>query len=326
MPKVSIIIPVYNAQQYLNRCMDSIMNQSYQDFEVICINDCSPDSSQKILEAYEEKYGKKIKLLVNQENIGAAKCRGRGMAAAQGEYITFVDSDDYIRRDYLETYCRYMEAENVDAAIGGYTKDVGGKLTEHRIPDSCWSVITYAIACAKMYKKSFLQEHGLEFPDIRRGEDIYFNMAVYYHDARYVIMDYTGYYYYFNPESTTSTMRREKNYEQFVAEIFDRFLDKHPLANISKERQRVIEYTYLANMVNAFITYGRGVGIGRMKEKYSFWMQDMKKRFPDYKSNPHVGIRKPRGQTLKIRLGVGVVMGLQKLHLDKLLLYIISLL
>lgn len=326
MARVSVIVPVYNVEQYLERCIESILAQSFQDFELICINDCSPDSSQSILERYQQAYPQKVVVLVNERNLGLGKTRERGIAKAQGKYLMFIDSDDYIREDYLETYLRQMEESKVDVVIGGYTRDVGGRFTEHKVPDSMWSLVTYPIACAKMYRKSFLTENCLEFPEIRCGEDIYFSMSVYCHNASYKVMDYTGYYYYFNPKSITGSMNYEKNHEQFVAEIFRGFLERHDLERLPEEKKRVIEYNYIANMVNALITYGRGGGIRRMKEKYDYWMKDMKEKFPDYRKNPYVGITKPAGQTGKIRLGVGVIMGLQRIHLDKALLYLISLL
>lgn len=325
MPEITVIVPVYNVEQYLRRCLDSILGQSFQDFELICVNDCSPDGSQAILNEYKNKYPQKIHVLVNETNQGLGKTRERGIEWARGKYITFIDSDDYIREDYLETYERKMRETDADMIVGGYIKDVNGKLTQHLVPDSIWSIVTYPIACAKLYKKSFLLEKQLHFSNIRCGEDIYFSMSLFYHRAVYCIMDYAGYYYYFNGNSITSSMNYEKNHEAFVAEIFREFLEKHDFGKLSRQEQAVIEYTYIANMVNALITYGRGGGIARMKEKYAFWRRDMEAKFPLYRKNPFVGICKPKGQTRKIRLGVGVTMGLQKLHMDKLLLYAISL-
>lgn len=326
MPKVTVIVPVYNVEEYLERCLDSILKQSFLDFELICVNDCSPDSSQKILERYEKDYPDKVKVMENERNLGLGKTRERGMEQAKGRYIMFIDSDDYIREDYLETYLTRMEETDVDVVIGGYIRDIGGKLKEHKVSESDWSLVTYPIACAKMFKKSFLIDNMLEFPEIRCGEDIYFSMSVYYHNASYVTMDYAGYYYYFNPKSITGSMNYEKNHEQFVAEIFRTFLENYDIKELPEEKQRVLEYAYIANMVNALITYGRGGGIKRMRKKYDFWMKDMEEKFPDYRNNPFVGILKPVGQTVKIRLGVGVIMGLKRLHLDKPLLYLVSIL
>lgn len=325
MPRITVIVPVYNVEQYLRRCIESILRQSFQDFELICINDCSPDGCQAILEEYQRKYPQKVRVFENETNKGLGKTRERGIRHAKGQYITFIDSDDYIREDYLEVYDRKMQESDVDVIVGGYTKDTNGKMVEHQVPESVWSIVTYPIACAKLYKKSFLLGHDLHFSEIRCGEDIYFSMSVFYYGASYRVIKYTGYYYYFNKASITGTMNYEKNHEAFVAEIFREFLENHDTQKLSRQDQAVIEYNYIANMVNALITYGRGGGIIRMKKKYNFWINDMEEKFPFYRRNPYVGIWKPKGQTRKIRLGVGIIMGLQKLHLDRPLLYLISL-
>ncbi len=325
MPKITVVVPVYNAEKYLERCLESIMRQSFQDFELICINDCSSDSSQKILECYGKNYPDKVKVLVNEINLGPGKTKKRGLLQAHGRYVMFVDSDDYIKEDYLETYFACMEKTDVDIVIGGYVRDIDGKLKEHKVSESVWSLVTYPTAWAKMFKKDFLIDNHVETSDIRYVEDIYFSMSVYYHNTSYVVMDYAGYYYYLNPKSITGSMNYEKGHERFVADVFREFMQKYDLQKLSEEKRRVIEYTYIANMINALITYGHGGGVRRMREKYSFWMKDMMDKFPDYRNNPFVGICKPSGQTVKIRLSVGIIMGLKKVHLDKLLLYIISL-
>ncbi|MGN0496587.1 MAG: glycosyltransferase family 2 protein [Lachnospiraceae bacterium] len=324
-PKVSIIIPVYNVEPYLRRCLDSIVNQTFDSYEIICVNDCSPDNSQFILDEYSGKYPDRIRVLVNEENIGAAKSRERGIADSRGSYLMFIDSDDYIANDYIEVYYSAICKDDLDVVVAGYTKDIDGKLIKHIVADSQWSLVTYAIGCAKMYRKQFIVDHHIEFPDIRCGEDIYFCMSLFYHNPKYAILDYTGYYYYYNRKSTTSTIDYEKKHEEFVAKIYSMFLEKHDLSRVNKNTYEVIEYSYLANMVNALITYGRGGGIHRMKNKYKFFKQDLIEKFPDYRKNSFVGIFKPKGQTVKIRLGVGVTMTLEKIGLDRMIYYIISL-
>ena len=97
MPKFSIIVPVYNTEEYINTCLDSIFNQTNQDFEIICINDGSTDNSLDVL----NKYKNDIKI-INQEHIGVSESRNKGINAATGKYIIFVDSDDYIDKELLQ--------------------------------------------------------------------------------------------------------------------------------------------------------------------------------------------------------------------------------
>ena len=101
MPKVSVIIPIYNTEKYLRKCLDSVCNQTLSDIEIICVNDCSTDNSLEILEEYASK-DNRIKLIDFKENKGAAVARNAGIDEAKGEYIGFVDSDDFIDLDFYE--------------------------------------------------------------------------------------------------------------------------------------------------------------------------------------------------------------------------------
>jgi len=324
MPKVSVIIPVYNAEKFLHKCLDSLIAQTYQDFELICINDCSPDNSLSILREYEEKYPNQIVVIDNEKNIGQGLSRKKAIDICKGEYIAFIDSDDYVALDYLETYVREMESHDCDVAVAGFTKDIDGELVKNDSPTGEWSVLTYSISCAKMFRAAFIKEHGIDYSDIRRGEDIYFGMSQFYHGIRIHNFKYYGYYYYLNRNSTTGSLNYDRNFEQDIALIFEHFLRDHDISKLSVERQEFITYTYVSNMINALITYGHGCKPAKMKKKYEFFMQDMKSKFPDYKKNSLYGILKPGGQTLKIRLGVGVTMLAHKVGLDRLMFWLIS--
>ena len=112
MPKVSVIIPVYNTEKYLEKCLDSVCNQTLSDIEIICVDDCSTDNSLNILKEYAQK-DNRIKLIEFKENKGAAAARNEGIKAATGEYIGFIDSDDYPETDsYYEQLYTKAKQEN----------------------------------------------------------------------------------------------------------------------------------------------------------------------------------------------------------------------
>lgn len=322
--KATIIVPVYNVEKYLSRCLDSLVHQTISDYEILCANDCSPDNSDLILSEYQEKYPSRIRVLNNECNLGLGRTRERALKHVCGEYVFFVDSDDYVAPDYIETYLQAAENGDYDIIAGGFIRDIDGKLKRHRISNSVWSTTTYAIAWAKLFKKSFIEENKLGFTGVPCGEDIYFSLCAFYCNAKVKIIPYEGYYYYFNRQSITGSMSYKKNHEQIMAEMFDLFLESHDLSKLPKSRFDVIEYTYLANMINALVVFNRGCGPELMKSKYDFVFSHARKYFPNYLKNPHIGILKPKGQTLKIRLGVGVLLGLQKFHLDWPAYYIIS--
>ena len=115
MIKVSVIVPVYNTQDYLNECIDSVLNQSLADFELICIDDGSTDASLEILKDYEKK-DNRIQVF-SQKNSGLAASRNAGLNVAQGEYVLFLDSDDYLKSDTLEKLYNQAIENNLDLGI-----------------------------------------------------------------------------------------------------------------------------------------------------------------------------------------------------------------
>lgn len=324
--KVSVIVPVYNVEDYLGRCLDSLINQTFRDYEIICINDCSPDNSAEVLRNYQFEYPDLIKVYQNEENMGLGKTREKALTLAKGEYILFIDSDDYVKNDYISSYVKVLEDGDYDIIIGGYIRDASGKKTTHLPSNSVWSTVTYPMACAKLFKKSFIDSNNLEFTQVACGEDIYFSLSAYYCGAQTKVIDYAGYYYYYNRDSITGSMDYKKNQERIMSELFSTFLGNYNLDSLPEEKRRVIEYTYMANMINALFVYNRGCGVHLMKEKIAFVRRDMQKKFPTYESNPYIGLLKPKGQTLKIRLGVGLTMLLKKAHLDALPFYLSALL
>ena len=324
--KVSVIVPVYNVEDYLSRCLDSLIEQTYKDYEIICINDCSPDNSAKILSNYQCKYPDLIKVIDNEINLGLGRSREKALSLAKGDYILFVDSDDYVKPDYISIYTKALEEGDYDIVIGGYIRDVSGKKTVHLLSDSVWSSVTYAIACAKLFKKSFIINNGLKFTGVSCGEDIYFSLSAYYCGAQTKVINYAGYYYYYNCNSITGSMDYKKNHERIMSEMFATFLSNYNLDNVPESKQRVIEYVYLANMINALFVFNRGCGIRLMKEKLAFARKDAQDKFPNYMTNPYIGLLKPKGQTLKIRLGVGITMLLKKVHLDAVPFYLSAIL
>ncbi len=113
MIKISIIIPVYNVEKYLRRCLDSLINQTLQDIEIICIDDCSTDNSLNILQEYAER-DKRIRVITSEQNSGAAVARNRGLEIAQGEYLGFVDSDDAVDKSYYEELYKKAKEKDYD--------------------------------------------------------------------------------------------------------------------------------------------------------------------------------------------------------------------
>lgn len=121
MKKVSLIIPVFNAEKYLRRCLDSAVNQTYENMEIICVDDGSTDGSKQIIEEYA-KNDKRI-ITIYQENKGESSARNEGLRIAGGDYIGFMDCDDWIENDMYESLAEALERENADMAAAGWYKE-----------------------------------------------------------------------------------------------------------------------------------------------------------------------------------------------------------
>ena len=119
--KLSIIVPCYKVEKYLPRCLDSLVNQTLKDIEIICINDGSPDNCINILKNYKEKYGNKI-VIIDKENEGVWRGRKDGVKKAKGEFIGFVDSDDYVSLDYAEKLYNAAISKNADISVCGFDR------------------------------------------------------------------------------------------------------------------------------------------------------------------------------------------------------------
>ena len=235
-----------------------------------------------------------------------------------------MDSDDYVARDYVERYVTAAESAEVDVVIGGYTRDEAGKLTEHRVSDSVWSLVTYSIACAKLFKRSFIVDNSIDFSDIRKGEDIHFGLCLCYHGASWKVINYSGYHYFCNASSTTKTLTHESGFERTIVELFDAFLARHKMEAIPESRRNVIEYAYVANMLNAMVTYGHGCGVADMKSRVAYMHEQMKRQFPSWVKNPLL-FPPPKGQTKKIGFSVAAFGLLRCLRIDDAMFYVLSL-
>ena len=142
--KVSVIIAVYNTERFLKQCMDSIVNQTLRDIEIICVNDGSTDDSLMILNKYAESDDRVLVYTKENEGLGGASARNYGLERAQGEYISILDSDDFFELDMLEKAVKRAESTNADIVVfGGYEYDerngntytVASILGEKEIPD-----------------------------------------------------------------------------------------------------------------------------------------------------------------------------------------------
>lgn len=198
MKKVSIIMPLYNAERYLRECLDSIIRQVFHDFELICINDCSSDETLNILNIYR-KLDKRIKVFSNMQHQGAAYSRNRGLKEARGEYLLFLDGDDIFDEELLSlTFNKAVESQadvvvypSVCVTTDVIHQQVSNEFGREFVKKYCTHTfaINELMACEyllyqstlgdKIFRREFILNEGLEFQDLSCCNDVYFvNMAL----------------------------------------------------------------------------------------------------------------------------------------------------
>ncbi|WP_312009326.1 glycosyltransferase family 2 protein, partial [Shouchella clausii] len=247
MGKVSIIIPAYNAERYISNCIESLLDQTYDDIEIIIVNDGSEDSTKDIVDKYAA-VDKRI-IAVHLENGGVSTARNKGLEISSGSYVTFVDSDDWVEPDMLSFAVNKIEETKADIVIWSYFKNYidkqlalsllpGGSQVftnnkdilflrsiyqmygEDRVRES---VSAGAVWC-KLYKKEILKENNLKFnKGLIRAQDTIFSLNAFLHASKIVYYDVNLYHYRITNTSTCSGTRFINNTEKPFNLLLDEF-------------------------------------------------------------------------------------------------------
>lgn len=235
---VSIVLPIYNVEKYLPKCLDSIVNQTYKNIEVICVNDGSPDNSDDIVKKYAEKDERII--LINQKNQGLSGARNTGIQAANGEFIMFLDSDDWIDEGTCQSAVEQIKKENAQLVLWSYMrefpdksipKDIFGVSAQkaivfendsmknlHRriagltgeelsVPENADSVVT---AWGKLFRTEIIKDNDLTFTDTKiiGTEDALFNLEAFCYIKKAVFIN--EYFNHYRKDNETSLTRKYK--------------------------------------------------------------------------------------------------------------------
>lgn len=214
MKNISVIIPCYNCASFIVETLDSLKNQSYKEFEIICINDGSTDNTLEVLEEYKKQNDVEI-VIVTQENGGVSRARNTGIENSCGEYILFLDSDDLYHPEFVEKLYNAMVEKNVDVAYCRLSRNYDEVFKEHKnisfndnTQNEIMSNLLYRMAefgfYCYMYKKEVLLHHNINFDvDTRHFEDREFNWKYLCHCYTAVLVDAPLYFYRVNESSVT---------------------------------------------------------------------------------------------------------------------------
>ena len=215
--KVSVIIPVYNVEIYIRKCLDSVCNQTLRDIEIICINDCSPDNCLEILKEYQRN-DNRVKIIDFKENKGVAIARNEGIKIAKGEYIGFVDPDDWIDLDFYEKLYNKAKEFNSDLVIGNIKTISKEKILSNNTDFQIFKNkdVFYGLFPLGLYKNELLKKHDIKFEkDCTIGEDRLLPIKAKYYAKNFKIIEST-YYYQLNRENSATKNITEKKIDDFI--------------------------------------------------------------------------------------------------------------
>lgn len=263
MPKISFVVAIYNVDKYLDACICSLVNQTYDDFEIILVNDGSTDDSRNICEKYCEKYGN-VKL-INQENQGANVARNNGLDETSGEWVIFVDGDDFVELDLCIELSGYLQRKYDVVMFSNYSV-YDEKKIQHIHSDEMWEISSeediIELKCAtlnrigkykynldvidpvtiwnKAYNTAFLKNNGLRFvPGFPKLQDISFNLLVYEKAKNMLFIDYPGYCY---REATDNSVTRR--YQEDIEKKFEIINEWFYQYARSQKEEKIIQAYY----------------------------------------------------------------------------------
>ncbi len=293
--KVSVIVPVYNVEQHLEKCLDSLVSQTLEDIEILVVNDGSPDNSQAIIDDYATRYPDKIRPFV-KENGGLSDARNYGVARARGEYIAFVDSDDYVDMDMFEKM--YQKAVITGAQVvccplshefKNYTRKVfyNDEFFGKDVRNSP-KILTYGNSFAhnKIYQRAFWQKHNFQFPMRQWFEDSYliYNVMLAANKVELVNIPFM-HYVHFREESITNS---------FDMRVFDIFKSVENIVAYYKEQgafdaaEKELEHICIRHIVARIKLLRRApsckVGLDYIRKMRAF----LNRNFPKWKKDPYV--------------------------------------
>jgi glycosyltransferase involved in cell wall biosynthesis len=286
MIKVSIVVPVYNVEKYIRKCLDSLVNQTLKDIEIIVVNDGATDGSQIIINEFVCQYPTLVKSVV-KENGGLSDARNYGMLYCTGEYIGFIDSDDYVDLTMYEIMYAKAKEENSDIVVCDYYKSYPSKnelvKAKKYVSKKDMFIDTLAAAWNKIYRKSILEISRLKFSKglIYEDTEFFCKLIPYISVASYVSQPFV---YYVQRYGSIANTQDQKTVQMF--KVLKNVLDYYKKVNLFTEYREELEYLYIRIMLGSH--FERVCQIEDRKARTNlqkFTFRQIELNFPDWKSN-----------------------------------------
>lgn len=316
--KISVIIPTYNAEKYILSCLHALETQTYSNLEIIMINDGSKDSTNEKIENFLKSSSLDV-LYISQKNHGQAYCRNRGIDAATGDYIAFIDSDDHIEPDYLEQLYKTAETYHADVVNCGYrtVKEDGTILSEVSVspfaPVTDYGRAGIFVVWAKLFRTSFLKKQKIKFPENKLYEDVPFSIAAKFHAGCVKSIDYIGYSYIQHSNSTMTSTRIQTvkfPFEELTDVISD--LKKDSVSDSFE-----LEFEVLHFFTGFLFLYCKKLPAKELFTFCSYAKKLLKDYFPHFYKNPYLGLTHAKELPLYYRIAILIFAITMRLHLVK---------
>ncbi len=236
---VTIIIPVYNTEEYLKECLDSVVNQTFKDFECICINDGSTDNSLKILEEYSKK-DNRFTVINLPENKGQGKARNEGLKIAKGKYITFIDSDDWIKQNHIEKLYNSIIKYKTDIVLNSFSniniylkRSLCNKIIKTHEEKKHLFLYEPLFSMNFIAEKKFITDKQILFPNNKKNEDLLFLFCAFANESKIVYINNKSYFYRIINNCST-TQKFNISHKTDYTDLFNLFTD---ILNVFKQAQ-----------------------------------------------------------------------------------------
>lgn len=269
-PRISVIVPVYNVKKYIRECINTILSQSYKNYEIVLVDDGSTDGSGAVCDEYQNKHPKTVKV-VHKHNEGLNYARRDGFQAASGEYITFIDSDDLVHEDYLKTLLNSLQKNKVDVSIGGFQefsdhhdvklideidetveKDTARIMNWFIKGETPWKNRVFMMtAWGKLFHRDLLATIDWDFSNYRSNEDEFWTMQVLYGAKGGIVVVPSELYYYRSNQDSITRKKYKNNFNgrnlnkfEFIEELYQK-----SLTYLGKDYERDLLWRFVVQII-----------------------------------------------------------------------------
>lgn len=312
--EISIIIPAYNVESYIEETLESILKQSFKSYEIIIVDDGSTDSTTEIINHYIDKYPGLIKFY-KQKNGGQSSARNTALRFVEGKYITFIDSDDLIKKDYFEKLYNACEVNDADISVCGFElfdSDTGNFIRErnakawtiHMI-DDIYHVFQYS-PWGKLFKTSFIKKYNFIFSEGEQLEDGPYSVMTDILANKVISLEYSGYLYRERTGATVDILRKKKIKPKVPYKGIEAAINKVRKYNKDSRKDEILEFAIIKILAGLTTNMYKHCDKKTRKEVCNYCYTIINKYFPNVKNNRYIGIGKVKELPLSHRGAVKV--------------------